>query len=250
MNNLLKAIGVEIEGGWNDVSKVLKYFHSDWSTPIEGFKNIEHILPYGDYHVDNYIIERVQKEISYPVHGEVASEPLPNLREVYRWVNKVHPQGFARTCGIHVHTSFHNLTQYAKIMTPHFYNLMIERMEEFGKKEVNGKDGAEENFWHRWSGKNLEYAARRFEYCTDYNQRKNNLIHYGAFVRGGNYGKFRHQTFEFRLLPSFEKAATTRKGISAYLKTIKECLTKNQPPKEEWEKSLGILKGVAPEIPV
>ena len=232
MNNPFRQIGIEIEGGWLNTERVREYFKDDYSVEIPNFVRSGMVSPTPDC-VYTY------------ASGEVASPPCDTLEELFAFVDKAHPDAVNESCGIHIHTSFNTLDEYAKVMTPHFYDMLLLRMESFGLKEL-GEDGAKDAFWKRMRGE-LKWIQKGFYYADDLEKAKKNLqMNYGAF-RSNNLGKRKHQTFEFRILPSFEKSITTLKGVHAYLNVLGEVLNTNPPPTEQFEFSAHLLQNMAPE---
>jgi len=229
-----KAVGIEIEGGWKNVERVAKWFKSDSSAVVPGYQHV-HNLHKGDYLIN---------PPKTPVSGEVNSEPYAQTGSLHSWIERAHPDGVADTCGVHIHTSFNTLTDYAKIMTETFYNRLTARMMRFGNEEVNGKDAAETSFWRRFWGFN-GYSQRGFVHVLYGN--KNWGVNYGAF-RGDNEGLRKYKTFEMRIFPSFARAETTHKGVEAYLEVINETLNEHPPFQPEIEVALKNLKGLHSDV--
>jgi hypothetical protein len=234
MNKFFDKVGIEIEGGWLDVKRVHPFFKGDSSSVVPGFFHISQAGVLGNHPI-----------YTYPVCGEINSEPLDGRTKIYKWLKNCYPDGFADATAIHMHVSFPKLSDYAKIMTEHFCDIVIERFGEFGKNEVDGKDAAAASFWKRFHGQN-QWSQRGFG--DIYHSSKSRAFNFRAFL-GDNWGHRKYKTFEFRMMPTFEKRTTAHKGIKLYLDIIKEVLHKNSPPKDQVQNSLETLKTLPTGIP-
>ena len=191
-------VGVELEGGWeNDPSR--KYHeHLKYDGSVTGVAGA-------------YI-------------GELASKPM-KLDKILLWVNKVYPDTHNKSCGLHIHVSFHNLLDYQKLMSKEFYDYFLKRVKKWGEeKDINPNT----EFWIRLKGDN--------RYCTTGfrpEEQKTFTDHNGPRYMQLNYAWGLYKTLECRLFPMFQKKELALSAIELFVNICDEYLKKICPREHE-----------------
>lgn len=186
----IKAIGVELEGGWNSDYHQERGYHEDGSVEIDSMDDSdreqdcqhecdedceEHDCRH--VHVDSTCgVDREDcphecdgdcyrnncrhecDDDCYTGGSTVGEMVTPDgglsLHDVQAFMDKWWPDAYNSSCGMHVHLSFVDNLTYSRLMTIRFYNYFIRKMTEFGKSRNIGEDS---EFWSRLKGGN--------EYC-------------------------------------------------------------------------------------
>lgn len=147
MNRFIQAMGVELEGAWDEQPHNL---HHDGSVQASG-----------------------------AYRGECQSPALSDWAKLRRFMLDNHPDHTDKSCGLHVHFSLPRLGMYSRLMDSDFGPYFYSFMETWGKKHRAGRifkerlDGMNRYCLKRWapdlqaiqSGKtNIRYAAWNFCY--------------------------------------------------------------------------------------
>lgn len=192
----VKAIGVEMEGGWIQRPESL----------------------YGDGSVRcSHPTTQCSGEISY--HN---SDPA----ELFKWMKRNFPSETNETCGMHIHVSFINNLLYMKLMEKAFFEFFLSRMREWGKAMADSgamKDGDLTNFQNRISDRNT-YTSSSYE--PDRQARPNSKNGYRRSHL--NYCYNLHGTIECRLMPMFSKFELAKDAVIVVAETMEEYLSKHR----------------------
>jgi hypothetical protein len=178
----INKVGVELEGAWLTRPPNAAFTH-DGSVSVPG------------------LFDRV---------GEYVSAPIATWPDVITWVTETYPSKANDTCGMHVHTSFKSKRDYARLMTPEFWEYFTERITAWGRR-VNL--GLNHPFWRRLEGSN-QYCHKRFQPDVQVTQRRK---YYSERYTQLNYCFRIHGTIECRLFPVFKEARIAVSAINELL---------------------------------
>ncbi len=198
--NRIKAIGVELEGGWtkNPAPYIIQ---RDGSV-----KDIPYYASIGD---------RYQGPEDDGIAGELPSPPL-DVRKGFEakaepWIRKYYPVAINHTCGMHVHMSFQRLLHYMYTMRSEYPATVIKEMKKWAEEQ---KLPQEHIIWERLAGQS-DYC--QFVYSgpdqilnkgKDYDKRR-----VGNRYSVINYSFGRTGTVECRLLPMFDNVELALSAI-------------------------------------
>lgn len=233
-SKIFNKMGVEIEGAWNDCSRVVPWLKTDGSVSVSGYSSVgRHVSSeYNKFDpVQRQALINSYKGISHS--GEIASHPLSSKGELDNWLNRVYPDSSNETCGIHVHASFHDLKNYAALMTQSFYEMFLGSLHSFG--ELHAKDHS--IYWNRFIGNNT-YCRKIYNPSREIStgDGKYRLLNYSHFHRAGG------RTFECRAFPAFQSKEVAREAIYTFLNIIRNFLIYYKPTEEEMKPYLEVLK--------
>lgn len=183
MFNHIKKIGIEVEGGWNALPAGCG---RDGSVNVLGYQS-----------------------------GEMVSRPMSDFNQAVSWMESIYPNATNRTCGLHVHFSFHSLTDYARLMDKAFQDYFLKRMQQWGveNKIVN------KNFWLRLDGKN-QYCKRTWAADVQVKQFGKSTYRYAQW----NFCHMLHGTAECRVLPTFKSSSVAKKAVAAVVQIVEDYL--------------------------
>jgi hypothetical protein len=186
----LDLVGVELEGGWEKAPA--HEMVTDVSVHVRA----------------NYV-------------GEVASAPMP-AEDVLDWMVRrdIYPDVGDPTCGLHVHVSVLDNTDYARMMEDDFYTDFIAAMSKWGKEKRVPKT---DEFWPRLYGEN-RFCRAEFRPMNQYRdgrktEGRRTHLNYGALAA--------HGTMECRMLPMFRSPRIARSAVKAYLIFVDDWLVKH-----------------------
>lgn len=195
----LNKVGIELEGGWSTVPRTVAQHHADGSVRVPRPEGVS------------------------PWHtGEYVSAPLASWAEVEEWVVGTYPQAHNTTCGMHVHISLKDPTDYARLMSPAFWTLFSERMETWGR---TARLPANHPFHGRLQGLNM-YCQKFFRPEVQAKERSKN---YSTRVRYTqlNFTWLVHGTLECRLFPVFKSPRIALSAIRAFLTCVEDFLAES-----------------------
>ncbi len=163
----------------------------------------------------------VNRELGEGDAGEVATpKPYRTWTYLKRWVTKEYPKSVDSSCGLHVHTSFRDPSDYARLMEPRFNEYFMGRWDRFIRREKKRCSP------YSKARKDLERLEARFQgdnnYCTKSFQP---LDQWYWNTRGSdrytqlNFCYGLHKTLECRLLPMFCDLALGLRAIRYLLST-------------------------------
>lgn len=209
----VKLVGIELEGGWDDIDEFPD------GEAVEDLIQTDESLQ----------IIMNSKGVEAKHWGEIISPPLPRERALM-WIVDHYPDciklaplnkgdGFGG-CGLHIHTSFHSLEDYALLGSWAFYSFFIDAME--AKLKTYG--GTERpHIEHRLKGFN--------KYCTRSLSTFRQVLQINKVVARPhrrthlNFCYKMHGTIECRLLPMFKKSDHATDWTSYVLDIYEEFLT-------------------------
>lgn len=213
--NRIAKVGVELEGGWD----------RDPGIAIEHDGSVRFEDPPPMVIRDDEGRERRVQQRGPRVTGEAVSEPMKVL-EVPTFITRYFPQHVNATCGLHVHMSFHNHLNYARLMLPDFTPTMVEALVAWGQKVGLKKDHV---FWQRLLAKDHPHCAHQYlgdrqVHITrkDYHSRGKDYSRYTAL----NYCRAQHSTIECRLLPMLPTADLSIEAVQCVLDTTNRFLAR------------------------
>ena len=200
----IKAIGVELEGGWNARPK--EQLHQDLSVRVKAF------------HV-----------------GEIASKPFKSIEVLEKWLESTAPDVVDTTCGFHIHVSFQQEYYYSWLTTPRFYRLLLLRIKKWALEE---KIPTSHHFWKRWRGtfklphNNRNYCRKEF---IPEKQLQNTEKGPDGSVRHChlNFCLAMHGTVELRLFPGWQKTELHRYigGVKTFTDAIEDFIEREKVKK-------------------
>lgn len=202
--NRIKAIGLELEGGWSPTSPAARRVKHDGS--VRGID--------GNYQV-----------------GEVCSVPLEDFSAAEKWLKENYPQHVNESCGLHVHVSLPPL-HYMRLMDPGFERVFLEAMEDFWSKYRS--EPAFDQFRSRLDGQN-QYCQKAFRPEEQIFRREMYGDRTGAHAHPRysqlNYCWGRHGTMECRLFPCFPQVNHAVEAVRSFTDAINNFLATCQPEK-------------------
>lgn len=218
-NSKIDKIGVEIEGGW-----------------LNGHKAIESVYGDGSVNIADYYSKDEDDSCEDDICGEVCSDPLPSLRNLGKWVREFYPDTTNETCGLHIHLSTKRHLDYALLMHKKFFDLFVNGMSEWGKKNLGNRSEEDKAFWKRLSGVNT-YCRKEWKPIK---QLQGDWERYTML----NYAAFRdHRTIECRLLPAFKDVEKSLRGIGFFVK-LTDSYLKTMKPNDFTKKYLQEIESV------
>lgn len=202
--NRIKAIGLELEGGWAAGTAAARKVHRDGS--VQGID--------GNHQA-----------------GEISSPPIPDFEKAERWLRDNYPQQVNESCGFHVHVSMDAL-HYSRLMNPGFEHVFLEAMEDFYSR-FRGEP-AFAQFRNRLDGQN-QYCQKVFRPEDQLWRREQYGDRTGANAHPRyshlNYCWGRHGTMECRLFPCFPQVQHAVEGCKAFIDSINNFLATCPPEK-------------------
>ena len=197
----IKAVGVELEGGW------------DRLPPAEMHRD-------GSVTVDALIV------------GEISSPPIPDFSAVEEWVRANYPHRVNSSCGLHVHVSTNELN-YGRLMEPEFAQFFEGRMAEFLSQGLADNRPGFDLLRQRFQGLN-RYCQKKFIpeqqlFMTDRYGDVNTHPRYAQL----NFCYIRHGTLECRLFPCFPNVDDGVAAVKAFYDTVFDYLGQFKSTKDE-----------------
>lgn len=193
----IQAVGLELEGGWSDIPKGVRY--DPRGNP-------------GPYTIgrDGSLDHFQQRNPELAAVGEIASEPLPVGSKAEEWLRRMWPQRIGENCAFHIHMSFINAICYSRLMKEEYPGTAVEYLRRWAEKEGLPKTHA---IWPRLNGdsvycQHIYSAADQIGNVTKDRDQRRKGHRYTAF----NYNFGRTGTIECRLLPMFDNV---EQGIRA-----------------------------------
>lgn len=167
MNNCkyIKAIGIELEGGWNRGKNVPLTIDTSVSV------------------LSDYV-------------GEAVSPVIEDIMEMEDWVKTYYPDATNETCSMHVHVSFKDVESYARLADEEFLNFLIQNLRTWGESRKIIKNHP---FWKRLNGDAAYASLYHFP-----DQQIFKIDKHGERYTAINYAWSRFKTVEFRILPAFK----------------------------------------------
>jgi hypothetical protein len=170
---------------------------------------------------------------SFPYIGEARSSPL-TIEELNAWIMANHPDDVNKSCGLHVHTSFKNNTDYMRLMCKDFYDYFVQYMQDWGKRMKFPKT---HEFWKRLNGENY-YCCKAYEKC-----KAHGLIHTPESQVTAKKDSYRycqinfchetHGTIECRLFSAFKDPQLILSAVDAITSCYENFLDKAPKLTEE-----------------
>src|SRR3974377_296971 len=186
----INAIGVELEGGWEDEPCECHDLKGDGSVQVQA----------------QYV-------------GEIPLGPFASWRDAEESIRRHYPQVVNRTCGLHVHLSFPDNGHYSALMSQRFETFLWRRLMLYGKRKNFSADG---QYFQRLTGKNF-YCRHRW---NDNRVMEQARMSYKDEARYAliNYCHRLHGTVEVRALPAFLRPASAVKAIKYLCDTFERYL--------------------------
>ena len=197
----IKAVGVELEGGWDR-------------------------LPPAEMHRDGSVT------VDAPIVGEISSPPIPDFSAVEEWVRANYPHRVNSSCGLHVHVSTNELN-YGRLMEPEFAQFFEGRMAEFLSQGLADNRPGFDLLRQRFQGLN-RYCQKKFIpeqqlFMTDRYGDVNTHPRYAQL----NFCYIRHGTLECRLFPCFPNVDDGVAAVKAFYDTVFDYLGQFKSTKDE-----------------
>ncbi len=188
----VNAIGVELEGAWDERPCRCHDIEHDGSVRVPGHD-------YG---------------------GEIPIGPLYSWETAKAEILRHYPHAVNRTCGLHVHLSFPTPGHYSAIMSPRFEKFLHARLMRYGRIKGFSPDG---QFFQRLDGRNTYCKTRYSDECA--------MIQARATYKSGeryaflNYCHGLHKTAEVRALPAFTRPMSAIKAIYYVVESFEKFLS-------------------------
>lgn len=215
--NAISKIGVEIEGGWDNLLSVKDYFKSDASVVISS-------ADYG-YFEEAYIQASNEAALeNIKARGEIASKPFESLPASLKWVKEHYPSITHKSCGFHIHISVKETVQYALLMDKAFHVLFTSALESWGAKHCDVVNEENDNFWSRVKGEN--------EYCRPHFNPTNQVLgewHYHRYTQLNFCAWWKYKTLECRVFPAFSTKSKALEAVSFFYNFVNEYLQDSKP---------------------
>lgn len=217
----IQAIGIELEGAW-PIEQTPKYAVKDVS------------VQFTDLSSKSYFI------------GEIASRPLAGLADAQNWIIANIPRKVNYTCGLHVHISLHNLSDYIRLMDKEFNTYFLDEMYKFGQRMGYPSD---HQFWCRLKGSS-PFCAKDFK-------PEEQVIR--TDKRGPRYAQINfchslHGTVECRLFSGTNSITEAYECTAAWINCVESFLDKSEVKNKEFDKTFKIceaeLMEIAKKIPI
>lgn len=145
--------------------------------------------------------------------GEIVSPPGgQDLATWPEWVETKYPHLVNVTCGLHVHFSFQSMNTMLNMMTPELELHVVNDLARWGQAF---KVPFTHPFWNRLCG-GASYCQRGITDKIIDDQFHRDASRY--FVTNFCYKK--HKTMEIRVLPMFKEARTAIRAINALIKSV------------------------------
>ena len=196
IKNRVAMVGIELEGGWNEIPKGIQ-IQRDGSVAIPA------------------------TTLGPKLVGELPSKALevgadPEKSEIAEWMRKHYPPFVNQTCGMHVHMSFKTALTYQRMMTPSYPNAVLFYLKKWAKEEGFPED---HHIWNRLAGKS-HYARAAFNAASqvqatakDFDQRRP-----GNRYTVINYCWGRYNTLECRVLPMMAEVEQAIRGVNRLIR--------------------------------
>lgn len=191
--NRVALIGVELEGGWDNLPKGLRR---------EDF-------------VRDGSLDALQRKIPTTFVNELPSPPL-EMDAMIAWMRAHWPQHVDETCGMHVHLSFKTALAYSKVVREEYPGTILKYIRQWAEQEQVDKSNP---LWDRLEGKS-QYCQHQF-FGDD--QIRNTRKDHDKVRRGHRYTVINYcwgrnmPTAECRLLPMF---SDVEQGIRAMQQVV------------------------------
>jgi hypothetical protein len=220
---LWAKIGVELEGAWKDVTRVLPDFKSDASVFVPNYRNCG--LAHNTALVPDFVKLKpklrkaaIKFYAGKPFSGEVASPAFESLADAEKWIDASYPDEASYRCGMHIHISFDSLLMYAAVMTEGFHDHLMRQINKFGDKHMYSND-TDKEYWTRFLGQNA-YCSKSFSPLrgaqTHYGTGRYFIMNYGAFLNKNR------RTFECRAFPAFRNKEMCLKALNMFIFAIED----------------------------
>jgi hypothetical protein len=237
VSKFVKAVGVELEGGWTKVqtdsiaAEFIK-FVSDNSVHLNEFVTGEN-KPY------------YKGEIPSPGAGFTTLAQLEEFLKLC-WPKFVPTRYISTdTCGFHIHISLRTAKLYQHLMCRKFFNAT----EEFWKAWGMVKNlPANSPFWARSRGEN-QYCRYREDFSMSEQARAkfkgdSTSTRYTAL----NYCFGQHGTLELRVLPMFPNWELGFEAVKAWLNFVDNWLMAYKESNEDWHRKVEVEKVTVTEV--
>lgn len=186
--NIIKLVGLEVEGGW------------DGKPFVPPFPDLTLVA---DHSIDGHTLT-ADVPLGCTHVGEAISKPIP-VDEVADWLTKYWPHHTNLTCGYHIHLSFVKPLYYM-LLTKKAYAIRLKKSMEYLGRER----GLPPNhyLWGRLTGTN-PFCMMDFDSSSQMDVKEKRV---GMRVRYGflNFALKLHGTMEFRALPTFDNVDDAR----------------------------------------
>lgn len=194
MLSYVKAVGIELEGGWDARPPMGDRFREDGSVSTRG------------------------REWS----GELPSPILESWTQAKRFIAENYPCHTGASCGMHVHMSFHDQTRAVSAILDSelFLRSLVKNLEAWGKKRNRVSSRA---FYHRLSGENEFCSARWLPEGGIHDWRGRSPTRY-TIVNFRSLSS--HGTVEIRVLPMFRSRRLAAKAARRVIAFTEDYLRK------------------------
>jgi hypothetical protein len=210
--NRINMVGIELEGGWDSTrplvnQQIIRDGSVKFDPPQDVIKAIN-AYPPTDKQIK--LVEEWKAKPRPQYIGELPSPPIkPDIVE--KWVKVHFPNFVNKTCGLHIHMSFHHAFHYMVLMTSEYQERIVEYLRLWASKEDLPRTHP---LWERLEGKS-EYC--QLLYIADAQSRlerkaydRNVPVHRYTAI---NYSHATHGTVECRLLPMFDSAEQSIRAL-------------------------------------
>ena len=209
---MIKSIGVEIEGAWNELPGVFfnddnKFSHKVYRNDVS-VKGLEELTcsvctKNKRYcHCESQGFDSPDSLAnSFKYVGEIASYPYFSINNLLVFIKDNYPIKTNASCGIHVHLKPDNIFEYQRLMSKKYYNDFRNAVEWWG---ISRNINPDSELFKRLKGKN-RYCTKGFEA----HKAGSDPSHYNMV----NYCFGKHGTIELRLFPAFQSVKLTLDAV-------------------------------------
>jgi hypothetical protein len=193
----IDRVGIELEGGWATRPGNAAH-HPDGSVRIQYGTNGATVI------------------------GEMVSAPISDWQTISDWIFTTYPAAHNSSCGMHVHVSFKNRRDYARLMDPQFFEYFQERMRTWGTRVGLP---ASHLFWTRLDGFNT-FCRKAFlpdQQAAIRSKHRSGGVRYTQL----NYCFKVHGTIECRLFPVFKQPRIAASAVQELLSIYEDYLRDN-----------------------
>jgi hypothetical protein len=253
IRNRIKAIGVELEGGWEKVppgvelarDSSVKVSKSVTPEQQHRFDEIhQRVMRTGRWESDAEAMDYRSLEIIISRGGGLHTGELPSpvlevgrkdraidISKVSNWVKTFYPSHVNETCGLHVHMSFRNPLTYSRLLDPRYGATILKYMEEWSQRENLPPSHP---IWPRLRGES-EYCQHTYWGEEQARTRNKDWDHHRV---GNRYSVVAYRyamwgTVEIRLLPMFESWEQSMRAIEEEIKITNAFLVATKKKEEK-----------------
>ena len=217
----INLVGIELEGAWEKYNQAGECIRNQAPQNLKGDSSVETRLRYNqDFCYDDNncngpsCSDRCDKRHGWI--GEIASHAIvPQPHVLGQWITRNYPDKVDSSCGLHIHASFINNNDYAKLVTEKFGDFLNAELKKFGKKYNLSR-------YHRlWTRLDGEYYCEK----SFIGEAQISGLTEHRYTQVNYYAYHQHGTVEIRTLPAFRDCYIAIAAIYTVIRSIEKFLT-------------------------